>query len=305
MDIRDCKPSCNDAHPSSNEVILSDGTLSSSDMMDEEMAEYRFDDIPLGMAIPPLTVSNGFLSVHLSAAEYPFGSSPFPSLRLEEFLPTNNLLDSSHRFPSFNAYDSFSLRQSLSPKDTPFNEKVTFSLVNDKSVSFVTSPSLNNNSFSFASSSSNNNSLSFASSSSNDNSLSFASSSSNNNSLSFATSPSLHNQSFDCGPLPQGCIRNPEQAISTSDSIMTKLDQEFPIVPCENLSVFDPSFVPDSTELQSETYSTSDNDSFLSDSTSFDSYYKKKTTHKKTKKWSCSNCRYLNNLSMITSIDDH
>ena len=119
-------------------------------------------------------------------------------------------------------------------------------------------------------------------------------------SVSFATC------SIDCGPLPQGYIRNNPQIMNTTkDCVVSKMDYDFPILPCNTISMFDPSFVPESIDIHSDSNFTSENES--SSSSSSDSHSllhscKKKTSQKKTKKWSCSNCRYMNNMSISSSI---
>lgn len=247
MDIHNTQSDCDHSSSSSN-VIISDGTMSSSDTIEEEPPSYHFDDIPLGMGSFPLTISNGYLSSKCSGTDCFLGNPSFPSLCFDEFLSTNALIDepsgivlsqTATRYPSLTISDPF---DSFPMVSTTSNQKESL-------------PSRMP-------------------------SISFAS----------ITEP-------QCGPLPQGCIRNHAQLIgTTNDSMMEKMEEEFPLTPCDSLSMFDPPFIPDSLDMPSETNGLSDTDSFFSDS-STDNLHKKTTSHKKTKKWSCSNCRYLNSIS--------
>ena len=109
-------------------------------------------------------------------------------------------------------------------------------------------------------------------------------------------SPETMSVEFDSGPLPQGSIRNIEMPISTNDDLLTKINQDYPILPFPQ---FDQPFIPESSDEQSEMIDFSESD-YFSDTNASDISAKKKTkSHRKTKKWSCSECRYLNNLSIL------
>lgn len=119
-----------------------------------------------------------------------------------------------------------------------------------------------------------------------------SSSTNKNPSISFA------NYSIECGPLPQGFIRNNPQIVGTTNNrIVSKLNYDFPILPCNTTSLFDPSFVPESFDGESDSIDSSEFDSYFSDHHSNHNSSKKNNSHKNTKKWSCSDCRYLNSMS--------
>ena len=108
------------------------------------------------------------------------------------------------------------------------------------------------------------------------------------------STPETMSIDFDSGPLPQGSIRNIEMPISTNDDLLTKINQDYPF---PSISQFDHPFLPESSDEASDLIDFSESD-YLSDANvPCVSSKKKAKSHRKTKKWSCSECRYLNNLS--------
>lgn len=102
---------------------------------------------------------------------------------------------------------------------------------------------------------------------------------------------------FCNGPLPQGSIRNLEVSLSSSEEIITGIDPSLPLLSLPSFSPFDPPYVPDSGDSQSDYLAFTESDSH---SENHPIQHQKSKQSRKQKKWSCSECCYLNNLSMPT-----
>lgn len=115
-------------------------------------------------------------------------------------------------------------------------------------------------------------------------------------SLSFATNYEKPEAAH--GPLSSGWIRNVTASVVPSNNEQPcTVNAKLPFSGANSTPMFDTPFIPCATDTDSDgnPYSGS-----MSDLSSFDDSIHKKQSTKNRKKWICSNCRYYNNLSLLS-----
>lgn len=120
--------------------------------------------------------------------------------------------------------------------------------------------------------------------------------------LSFADPLQLagNTDNKQCGLLPSGSIRNMTIQMSPRcATTMTELSRECPLPNAKpNFSLFDDQYCGTSGETLADSNGLSGSTSVFSDDNNLDDTYShKKKQPRNKKKWKCSNCHYINNLS--------
>ena len=111
------------------------------------------------------------------------------------------------------------------------------------------------------------------------------------------TAPSVQ----ECGPLPYGSIRSFSLTLNPVGESITDVSRAFPLPDGKaEFSMFDDPFCGTSGETLPDSNPMSASASVFSDTGAEESYSDKKRHTKNKKKWKCSNCHYINNLSKET-----